>query len=83
MLGSNERIGGGGHFENQAEGVEDMADKRHSEPHPGHSNHLCALIAGGSGYTVVRPLVKDPGYICAKCGRAAHKKVSLCSARKL
>jgi hypothetical protein len=60
-----------------------MADKKHREPHSGHSNHLCALIAGGSGYTVVRPLVKNPRYICAKCGRAARKKASLCSGRKL
>ena len=65
------------------EELTNMADKRHSEPHPGHSNHLCALIAGGSGYTEVKPLVKDPGYICAKCGRAAHRKGNLCSARKL
>ena len=60
-----------------------MADKRHSEPHPGHSNHLCALIAGGSGYTEVKPLVKDPGYICAKCGRVAHCKNHLCEPEKI
>ena len=41
------------------------------------------MIAGGSGYTEVKPLVKNPKYICAKCGRAARKKGSLCSGRKL
>jgi hypothetical protein len=57
-----------------------MAAKK---PHSGHSKHLCAMIAGGSGYKSVRPLVKNPKHICAKCGRAARKKGSLCSARKL
>ena len=60
-----------------------MADKKYSGPHKGHSQHLCAMIAGGSGYTAVKPLVKNPKYICAKCGRAARKKGSLCSGRKL
>jgi len=60
-----------------------MADKKHAKPHPGHSKHLCALIGGGSGYTVVKPLVKNPKYICAKCGRAARSKSNLCAGRKL
>jgi hypothetical protein len=60
-----------------------MPSKKSTEPHPGHSKHLCALIAGGSGYTMVKELVKDPAYICAKCGRAAREGSSLCAPRKL
>jgi len=60
-----------------------MPRRGYKEPHAGHSKHLCALIAGGSGYTVVKPLVKDPEYICAKCGRAAREKSSLCAPRKM
>jgi hypothetical protein len=59
-----------------------MAAKK-KEPHCGHSDHLCAMIAGGVGFKEVKALVKKPKYICAKCGRAARKKGSLCSARKL
>ena len=59
------------------------AKKKKKGPHRGHSDHLCAMIAGGSGYKEVKPLVKKPRYICAKCGRAARKKGNLCSGRKL
>jgi hypothetical protein len=60
-----------------------VAAKKKKKPHKGHSQHLCAMIAGGSGYKEVKPLVKNPKFICAKCGRAARKKGSLCSGRKL
>jgi hypothetical protein len=60
-----------------------MADKKQRKPHKGHSQHLCAMIAGGSGYAEVKTLVKKPKYICARCARAARKKASLCKARKL
>jgi len=60
-----------------------MAAKKQKGPHKGHSEHLCAMIAGGSGYKAVKPLVKNPKFICEKCGRAARKKGSLCSGRKL
>lgn len=51
--------------------------------HKKHSTHLCALIAGGDGFREVKELVLDARYICAKCGRAARKKKSLCSPRGL
>jgi len=60
-----------------------MAKKKKQKPHKGHSQHLCAMIAGGSGYKEVKALVKNPKFICAECGRAARKKGSLCSGRKL
>ena len=60
-----------------------MPRSKNSEPHPGHSKHLCALIAGGSGYVLVKPLVQEPQYICAKCGRAARERANLCAPRKL
>jgi hypothetical protein len=60
-----------------------MAAKKKKGPHRGHPDHLCAMIAGGSGYKEVKALVKNPKFICAKCGRAARKKGSLCSGRKL
>jgi hypothetical protein len=60
-----------------------MGDKKKKKPHAGHSDHLCAMIAGGSGYADVKPLVKNAKFICAKCGRAARSKSSLCSGRKL
>ena len=50
---------------------------------PGHSKHLCAVIAGGFGFKQVHELVGSPKFICAKCGRAAEKKRNLCKARKL
>lgn len=50
---------------------------------PGHSKHLCAVIAGGYGFSQVHEMVGNPKFICAKCGRAAEKKRNLCKARKL
>lgn len=50
---------------------------------PGHSQHLCAVIAGGYGFKQVHEMVGQPQFICAKCGRAAENKRNLCKARKL
>jgi hypothetical protein len=55
-------------------------------PHPDHEKHLCLLKNTGyvkrnlEGY---KGLVRDPGYVCRKCGRAAARKKNLCKAEKL
>ena len=55
-------------------------------PHSGHKKHLCYLV--NVGFQTSRPkdylmLVKDPMFICKKCGRAAKDARNLCSPRKL
>ncbi len=57
--------------------------KKKDRDQPGHSKHLCALIAGGYGFKQVHTLVSTPQFICAKCGRAAAAKRNLCKPRKL
>lgn len=57
--------------------------KRKDKDSPGHSKHLCAVIAGGYGFKQVHALVGDPRFICAKCGRSAENKRNLCKERQL
>ncbi len=47
-------------------------------PHLGHSQHLCDMADRGVALQVVKDLVKNPKFICKKCGRAAAKEVNLC-----
>ena len=50
-------------------------------PHEDHEKHLCLLKNIGyvkrnlEGY---KTLVRDPNYVCRKCGRAAANKKNLC-----
>ncbi len=44
---------------------------------------LCKLAKGSFRLKDVRPLVRDPRFICEKCGRAAASKKSLCAPKKL
>jgi len=68
----------------KSEKKKDKGSKKKKEKDaPGHSKHLCAVIAGGYGFKQVHALVMDPKFICAKCGRAAAAKRNLCKARKL
>lgn len=55
-------------------------------PHPAHEQHLCYLQNLGyveSNLDDYKELVRNPRYICKKCGRAAASEKNLCSADKL
>ena len=48
-------------------------------PHIGHSNHLCDMAEKGRvPLSQMKELVKDPQFICKKCGRVAHSADNLC-----
>jgi hypothetical protein len=48
-------------------------------PHIGHMNHLCDLADKGQiTLDQMKELVKDPKFICKKCGRVANKEENLC-----
>ena len=55
-------------------------------PHSGHNRHLCYLVNLGiqdrdpAGY---RKLVREPKFVCKKCGRVAAKPRNLCKPVKL
>jgi hypothetical protein len=49
------------------------------QPHLGHRNHLCDLANRGEmSLDQMKALVRDPKFICKKCGRAANKEENLC-----
>jgi hypothetical protein len=45
-------------------------------------NHLCQIVADRD-LGRVKKLVRDPGYFCKNCGRAAHEKKNLCNPSKI
>jgi len=45
--------------------------------HPGHSQHLCDLVANRKMDRVAE-LSKGATYVCHICGRAAAKAANLC-----
>ena len=48
-------------------------------PHIGHKQHLCDLAERGElTLDQIKALVKDPKFICRKCGRVANKAENLC-----
>jgi len=52
-------------------------------PHLGHSNHLCDMVDRGVDITGYKTLVKNPKFLCKKCGRVAAKEENLCESTKL
>ena len=57
-----------------------------TEPHPGHEAHLC--MAENIGFVErnlqsFKEFVRNPQYICKKCGRAAARAENLCEAEPL
>ncbi len=55
-------------------------------PHPEHDKHLCYLENIGyikSNLETYKELVRQPQYVCRKCGRAAAGKNRLCKPEKL
>ena len=47
-------------------------------PHLGHVNHLCDMAKRGVDLNTYKELVRDPKFICRKCGRVAAKEENLC-----
>ncbi len=48
-------------------------------PHIGHANHLCDMAERGEvTLAQMKEMVKDPKFICKKCGRVAAKEENLC-----
>jgi len=57
-----------------------------NEPHPGHEAHLCMAENLGfvkSNLEDYKKYVRNPQFICKKCGRAAAKAENLCQPDKL
>ena len=55
-------------------------------PHLGHAKHLCYLVNIGynkSNTKDFKKMVKHARYLCKRCGRAANRKMNLCSDVKL
>jgi len=54
-----------------------------AQPHPGHEKHLCKMAEDKTQIEKLKPLVKNPKYICKDCGRAAAKAENLCTPEPL
>lgn len=57
-----------------------------TEPHTGHEAHLC--MAENVGFVrdnleSYKNFVRNPEFVCKKCGRAAAKSGNLCQPDKL
>lgn len=53
-------------------------------PHIGHRHHLCDMAEKGLvPLEQMKELVRDPKYICRKCGRVATNQENLCEAVSL
>jgi hypothetical protein len=47
-------------------------------PHLGHAKHLCDMAKRGVDLQTFKDLVRNPKFICKKCGRVAAKEENLC-----
>ena len=53
-------------------------------PHIGHKNHLCEIAEEGRvALSDVKEMVRNPKFICRKCGRVAANEENLCEPVKL
>ena len=60
--------------------------KKDGVPHLRHDEHLCYMENMGylTGYlTDYKELIKNPEFVCKKCGRAAKSKDNLCQPDKI
>ncbi len=48
-----------------------------------HEQHLCQLVATETPISEIKPLVRNPKFICKFCGRAAASKDRLCKPEPL
>jgi hypothetical protein len=56
-----------------------MVYKPEKAPHIGHQFHLCVMCESGScPLNQVKELVRNPKFLCRKCGRAAANEETLC-----
>ena len=55
-----------------------VMEREREAPHLGHSQHLCDMANRGVALDVVKDLVKNPKFLCKKCGRVAAKEENLC-----
>jgi hypothetical protein len=47
--------------------------------HIGHTQHLCYLVEEGKhSLEQIKELIKNPNFICNKCGRVAKENKNLC-----
>ncbi|MDJ0829010.1 MAG: hypothetical protein QNI92_04100 [Desulfobacterales bacterium] len=52
-----------------------------SQPHPGHEAHLCMAESVGfvkNNLESYKEFVRNPKFVCKKCGRAAASDSNLC-----
>ena len=48
-----------------------------------HTRHLCQLVAWEVPLIEIKPLVRDPKFICKNCARAAADRNRLCDPDRL
>jgi hypothetical protein len=56
---------------------------RPHSPHLGHAQHLCNLVETGSDIDQYKKLVKNPKFLCKRCGRVAAAEKNLCEPMRL
>ena len=57
---------------------------RNADKHIGHRHHLCDIVKHGEvSLEQLKEFVRDPNYICNKCGRTAKTASNLCEPVKL
>jgi hypothetical protein len=50
-----------------------------ANPHIGHKHHLCVMAEWGEvGLEQMKDLVRNPNFVCKRCGRVAKSEANLC-----